>query len=80
MIGKDLRKTIDLNVLYVKEIKIYPTYVSNHNFKSEKQVILLLIPNGEKWHYLAIKNINLIKRNIIKICREFLLFESCSVF
>ena len=27
---------------------IYPAYVSKHNSNSEKQVILLMIPNGEK--------------------------------
>ena len=37
--------TIALNVLYAKKYKIYPAYVSNSN--REKQVILLMIPNGE---------------------------------
>ena len=34
---------------------VYPAYVSKHNRIREKQVILLMIPNGERWHYLAVK-------------------------
>ena len=50
MIGKILKnnKTISLNVLYTKTKKIYPSYVSKHNSNREKQVILLMISNGEK--------------------------------
>ena len=32
----------------LKEEKIYPAYISNHNSNCEKQVILLLIPNEER--------------------------------
>ena len=38
--------TIALNVSYVKKDKRYPAYVSKHNSNRERQVILLLIPNG----------------------------------
>ena len=31
----------------MKKEKIYPAYVSEHNLSREKQVILLLIPNGK---------------------------------
>ena len=56
--------TISLNVLYTKKEKIYSAYVSKKNSNCEKQVILLVIPNGKKrevksdgrWHYLALKN------------------------
>ena len=44
-----------LNTLYAKE-KIYPVFVSKHNSKREKQVILLMIQDKEKWYYLAVKN------------------------
>ena len=27
-----------------------------HNSKCEKQIILLMIPKGEWWHYTAVKN------------------------
>ena len=57
--------TITINVLYAKKEKIYFAYVSKHNLNHEKQVILLMIPNGngreaesegwQLWHYLAVK-------------------------
>ena len=40
---------ITLNVLYAKKEKIYPVCVSKHNSNPEKQVILLMIPNEEKF-------------------------------
>ena len=45
MIGKKIEKnnvTIFLNVLYGKKGKIYPAYVSKHNWNYEKWVILLM--------------------------------------
>ena len=38
--------TIALNALYSEKEKIYPDYVSKHNSSFEKQVLLLMIPNG----------------------------------
>ena len=35
-------------ILYVKKEKRYPAYVSKHNSNREKQVILLMVSNGEK--------------------------------
>ena len=57
---------IALNVLYVKIEKVYPAYVSNDNSNSEQQVILLIILNIEKWHYLAIRKLSALLREIIK--------------
>ena len=34
--------------MYVKKEKIYPAYVSIYNSNREKQVTLLMIPNGGK--------------------------------
>ena len=48
--------TIAHHVLYAKKEKIYPAYVSKHNSNREKQVILQMNPNGERWCYLAVKN------------------------
>ena len=45
--------TIATNGLYAKKEKIYPAYVSKPN--CEKQIILLMTPNREKWHYVAAK-------------------------
>ena len=38
--------TFALNVLYNKKENIYPAYVSQHKSNCEKQVILLMTPNG----------------------------------
>ena len=49
-------ESIALNVLYVRHNtkKISLAYKSKHNLNREKQVILLMISNGEKWHYTAV--------------------------
>ena len=48
-----------LNILYVphntKKIRI--AYQSKHNLTCKKQVILLMISNGENWHYLVVKSL-----------------------
>ena len=65
MIGKKIEKnnvTNALNVLYARKEKLYP--VSKHNSNHEKQVILLMTSNGEKWHYLAIKTLSTLLRGI----------------
>ena len=50
-------KSIALNILYVpcnnKEIR--HAYKSKYNPKHENQVIFLMITDGKKWHYLAVK-------------------------
>ena len=46
------------------KIKKNPAYVSKHNSNREKQVILLIIRNGEKWHYLAVKKLSASLRGI----------------
>ena len=35
-----------------------PVYVSKLNSNHEKQVIFLAIPNGEGWHYLAVRKLS----------------------
>ena len=53
-------KTIALNVLYIphntKTISV--AYRSEYNNKRKKQVVLLMITDGKKWHYLAITNLS----------------------
>ena len=55
-----------LNILYVpyntKEIR--HAYKSKYNLKRENQVILLMITDGEKWHYLAVKSLSALLRGI----------------
>ena len=61
--GKDWKKfelndkSIALNVLYVPHNteKIRHAYKSKYNLTRENQVILLMITDSEKWHYLAVK-------------------------
>ena len=56
----DLNNDIALNILYIPHNtkKIQLTYRSKNNLTCNKQVILLMIIDGEKWHYLAVKNLS----------------------
>ena len=45
-------------------MKINPDYFRKQNLNCEKQVILLMIPNGKKWHYLAVKSLSALLRGI----------------
>ena len=58
--------TIALNILYIKEKEICPSYISKINLNCEKQIILLTIPNEEKegWHYLEVKKLSTLLREI----------------
>ena len=48
--------------MYAKKENIYPAYVSKHNPNHERQVILLIITNGEGWHF--IKKVPALSRGI----------------
>ena len=52
--------TIALNVLYVEQNtkKLSVVCNSKYNNKRKKQVILLIIGDGEKYHYLAVTNLS----------------------
>ena len=39
-------------------------YKSKHNFKCKNQVILLMITDGKKWHYFAVKKLSSLLRGI----------------
>ena len=62
----ELNNEVALNILYVphgtKKIEI--AYKSKHNLTREKQVILLMISNGENWHYLIVENLSRLLRGI----------------
>ena len=66
--GIESPKTIAPNILFIphniKTIRV--AYRSEYNNKRKKQVILLMITDGTKWHYLAITS---------KSPRRFLLFK-----
>ena len=44
--------------------EIRQTYKSKYNLKRENQVILVMITDGEKWHYLAVKKLSALFRGI----------------
>ena len=39
-------------------------YKPKHNFKRKNQVILLMISDGKKWHYLTVKSLPTLLRGI----------------
>ena len=59
-------KDVALNILYVpfnpKKIEI--AYKSKNNLVRDNQIILLMISNGENWHYLAVKGLSRLLRDI----------------
>ena len=59
-------KDVALNILYVpfntKKIEI--AYKSKYNLIRDNQIVLLMISNGENWHYLAVKIISRLLRGI----------------
>ena len=59
-------KDVALNILYVpfntKKIEI--AYKSKYNLVRDNQIILLMISNGENWHFLAVKSLSRLLRGI----------------
>ena len=55
----ELNNEVALNILYVPNNtrKIQVAYKSKNNLTCDKQVIFLMITDGEKWHYLTVKNL-----------------------
>ena len=51
---------VALNILYIPHNtkKIPLAYRSKYNLTYDKQIILLMITYGEKWHYLVVKNLS----------------------
>ena len=54
---KKNNKTIAVNVLFVQHNtkQIRPAYVSKYNSDRKNQVVLLMITDNNKWHYLFVK-------------------------
>ena len=63
---------IALNILYVPHNtkKVQVAYKSRHNLTREKQVISLMISNGETWHYLVVKTLNGLRKGITSNHKE----------
>ena len=69
--GKDWKKfecnnEVALNILYVpyNTKKINIAYKSKNNLIQERQIILLMISDGQKWHYLVVKHLSGLLRGI----------------
>ena len=60
----ELNNKFALNILYIPHNTKKLAYKSKHNLTCDKQVILLTITNGEKWHYLTVKNLPGLLRGI----------------
>ena len=59
----------------------YPAHISKHKLNQEKPIISLLMdPNEERWHSLAVSKFCIIKRNNAKTWWEFLFSEFSSFF
>ena len=68
----ELNNEIALNILYLPHNtrKIQVAYKSEQNVTCDKQVILLMITDGEKWHYLTVKNLPGLLRRITSTHKE----------
>ena len=62
----ELNNKIALNILYIlyNTKKIQVAYRSKNNSSCDKLIILLMITDGEKWHYLTVKNLSGLLRGI----------------
>ena len=62
----ELNNKVALNILFVPHNtkKIQLAYRSKYNLTYNKQIILLMITDGEKWHYLVVKNLSRLLRGI----------------
>ena len=61
-----------MNILYVPNNtrKINVAYKSKNDLTCDKQVILLMFTDGEKWHYLTVKNLPGLLRAITSTHKE----------
>ena len=68
----ELSNEIALNILYVPHNtrKINVASKSRQNLTCDRQVILLMITDGEKWHYLTVKNLPGLLRGITSTHKE----------
>ena len=75
----ELNNEIALTILYVPHNikKINIAYKSRHNLTQEKQVILLMISNGENWHYLVVKSLPGLLRGITSNNKKYFCCLNC---
>ena len=80
MIAKTLKKntvTVAINVLHVKKERANPASYSKHNSNREKNVILLMISNGEVRHYLTVKKLAALLRGTMSKYRNYFYCLNC---
>ena len=73
------KNKVALNILYVpyNTKKINIAYKSKNNLTQERQMILLRISDGQKWHYLVVKNLSGLLRGITSNHKEDLYCLNC---
>ena len=74
----ELNNKVALNILYIPHNtkKIQLAYRSKYNLTYNKQIILLMITDGEKWHHLVVNNLSGLLRGITSNhYGDFLLFK-----
>ena len=69
-----------LNVLHVKIMNIFSPYVSKHNLYHKNQIMFVILPNRERWHYLAIKQLSVLLREITSKDFGYFFFFKLSSF
>ena len=74
----ELNNKVALNILYIcyNTRKIKVVYKSKNNLTCDKQVILIMITNGEKWHF-TVKNLPGLLRGITSTHKEDFYFLNC---
>ena len=59
-------KNVALNILYIpyntKKVEI--AYKSKYSLVRDNQIILLMITDGEKWHYIVVKSLSKLLRGV----------------
>ena len=62
----ELNNKVALNISYIPHNtkRIQLAYRSRYNLTYQEQVILLMITDGKKWHYLTVKNLSGLLRGI----------------
>ena len=72
-------KTIALNILFVQHNtkQIRHAYKSKHNFKIENRVVLLMISDAMKEHYLAVKGLSALLRGITSNHKRYFYCLNC---
>ena len=74
------KNKVALNILYVpyNSKKINIAFKSKNNLTQERQIILLMISDGQKWHYLVVKNLSGLLRGITSNYKEDFYCLNCS--